>query len=93
MRNACTTHYHALVLDGVFTRDPVTQAWHFQALAGPSEEETARLLDKIRKKIVHTLRRHGLLPADDALDEALAPESPLFAACQAVGIDSRRAWL
>ncbi|MEW6747625.1 MAG: transposase zinc-binding domain-containing protein, partial [Planctomycetota bacterium] len=40
------THYHALVLDGVFTHERETQAWHFHSLTAPSEEETARLLEK-----------------------------------------------
>ncbi|MEW6748006.1 MAG: transposase [Planctomycetota bacterium] len=80
------THFHALVLDGVFTREPGVSPPRFHPLATPSQEDTARLLEKIRDKILATLRRRGLLPAEDAVDEALAPEAPLFAACRAASV-------
>jgi len=78
-------HFHALVLDGVFTRDPRGEAC-FHSLPEISEQDAERLLEKIRTRISAALRRRGLLPPEDDLDDSLAPEAPLFAACQAASV-------
>ena len=68
-------HFHALLLDGIFTANG-DGTLHFQSAVPPTDEEVARLLATIRTRIVRLLCRRGLIGDDtdptavDPLEEA-----------------------
>ncbi len=64
-------HFHTLALDGVFSED-ATGALRFHPAPSPRDDEVARLLATIRRRVLRLLRRRGL-----ASDEDVAPPDPL----------------
>jgi len=84
-------HFHALVLDGVFHREPGAGRPAFRAARRLSEADLSDVLQAVRAKIHGLLRRRGLLPdeSSSALAE-LAESSPLLAGMQASSIQGRR---
>jgi len=82
-------HFHALVLDGVFTEGE-TGALRFHPAPPPSEEEIARLLATIRARVRRLLRRRGLeSDADVARPDPLADESLALAGISAASVQGR----
>jgi hypothetical protein len=45
-------HFHTLVLDGVFTASPDGAALQFHPTPPPSDVEVARLLSRIRARVL-----------------------------------------
>jgi len=95
-------HFHALVLDGVYTSaGPLAQP-EFHTAEELEPEEVERLVRTVRERILRLLRRRGLLPAageerDSAQPEELLPQGllPFLAAASiqgriALGPDSGR---
>ena len=84
------THFHAIVLEGVYADPEGTGSPRFFALSPPSDEEIARVTTSVAKRIVRLLIRRGLLdeggprPADP-----LAEEEPLLAACAQASVQHR----
>jgi len=59
-------HLHILALDGVYSAPAVDGvAPRLHALAGPSDEDVGKVVERISKRTVRLLRRHGYL-GDDA---------------------------
>ena len=58
-------HLHILALDGVY-RTPAADgvAPRLHAVSGPSDEDVSRVVEKIAKRTVKLLRRHGYLDSD-----------------------------
>ena len=81
-------HFHSLVLDGVFAEgEDGTLAFH--PAAPPSDEEVARLLATISRRVRRLLARRGL-DVDDPPDvDALAEESPVLAGIASASIQGR----
>ena len=81
-------HFHTLLPDGVFVTDETTGATSFIELPPPTDDEVARLVLTIARRIARLLERRGLLtdPYDDQADEA-----PALAALQQASIRGVRA--
>ncbi len=70
--------FHGLFLDGVFT-ERADGTLEFHPADPPSDEDVARLLATIRRRVLRLLARRGLA-AEDAPDvDPLAEESPALA--------------
>jgi hypothetical protein len=84
------THFHALVLDGVFSEAP-GGALAFHPVPGPSDAEVAAALTTIRQRVQRLLVRYGLEPADEATGPAnrLADESPALAEIVGASVQGR----
>jgi hypothetical protein len=81
-------HFHSLFLDGVFA-EAADGTLAFHPADPPSDEDVARLLATIRRRVLRLLTRRGL-----ALDEApdldpLAEESPALAGMSSAAIQGR----
>jgi hypothetical protein len=85
-------HFHALVLDGVFHREPGRERPAFRAARRMGEADLAEVLQTVTAKVLAALCRHGLSPDDEtgALFD-LAERSPALAGVQADSIAGRRA--
>ena len=83
-------HFHALVLDGVYTApDPFT-APVFHLARPVTDVEVASLLFTIRSRVLRLCRRRGLLTDDDELD-VQDEEQGLLPLLQAASIQGRTA--
>ena len=61
-------HFHALVLDGVYTAPDAFAAPRFHPARPLTSAEVARLLSKIRSRLLRLCRRRGLLGDEGELD-------------------------
>ena len=81
-------HFHTLLLDGVFA-EGADGALQFHAAEPPSDEEVARLLATIYRRVRRLLARRGL-EMDDAPDvDPLAEESPALAGISSASVQGR----
>jgi hypothetical protein len=81
-------HFHTLVLDGVFAEGD-DGGLEFHAAEPPSDEEVARLLATIYRRVRRLLARRGL-DVDDTPDvDPLAEESPALAGISSASIQGR----
>src|SRR6058998_1023252 len=81
-------HFHTLLLDGVFAQGE-DGSLEFHAAEPPSDEEVARLLATIYRRVQRLLARRGL-DVDDAPDvDPLAEESPALAGISSASIQGR----
>jgi hypothetical protein len=62
-------HYHALVLDGVYTEDADSGALTFHEARPPSDEEVAALVVLVRKRVERLLRGRGLLDDEGSFEQ------------------------
>lgn len=84
-------HYHNLTLDGVYHRAP-TGALEFHQLPPPSDEDIARLLAKVRKRVLRLLVREGLLDDEQSFaPDAAAITSPALASLASASLQGVRA--
>jgi len=82
-------YFHALVLDGVFAEDSAGRLL-FHALLPPSDEEVARLLAAIRRRVLRLLERRGLGAGDHpAPADPLTEESPALAGISDASVQGR----
>src|SRR5947208_3833234 len=81
-------HFHTLLLDGVFA-DGDDGSLEFHAAEPPSDEEVARLLATIYRRVQRLLARRGP-DVDDTPDvDPLAEESPALAGISSASIQGR----
>jgi Putative transposase len=85
-------HFHALLLDGVFTADE-DGTLHFHSAVPPTDKEVARLLVTIRIRIIRLLRRRGLIgeDADPTAVDSLETASSALAGIIGASIRGRTA--
>ena len=79
-------HFHALVLDGVFSRPAPGAPPVFHPLPAPTDEEIARILEHIHGRVIGLLRRRGRLPEEPGATDPVAEQMPLLAAYAAASI-------
>jgi hypothetical protein len=83
-------HFHTLVLDGVFTAPADGEALEFYPTPPPNDAEVARLLSRIRARILRLLARRGLGPdADVPPPDRVADESPALAGLSSASVQGR----
>ncbi len=81
-------HFHTLLLDGVFAEGE-DGSLEFHAAEPPSDDEVARLLATIYRRVQRLLARRGL-DVDDPPDvDPLAEESPALAGISSASIQGR----
>ena len=61
-------HFHALVLDGVYTEDSDTGAVHWHRAPAPTDEEVAALVERIADRAEAWLARRGYGPDEEQAD-------------------------
>jgi len=61
-------HFHALVLDGVFTEDPGTGVVRWHRAPAPKDEEVATLVERIAERAKAWLARRGFGPDEEHAD-------------------------
>ncbi|MDD1721797.1 MAG: transposase [Euryarchaeota archaeon] len=84
-------HVHALVLDGVFTRD-ATGALTFHEAEPPSDEEVGRVLETVGRRVERLLDRRGHgLDEDGFAPDHWAEDAPALASMAAAAVLSRAA--
>jgi hypothetical protein len=66
-------HFHTLVAEGVFEVWPSGSLQFVPAPAPPTDVEVARLIVKVRRRIIRLARRHGI-ELEGALDEEQASD-------------------
>jgi hypothetical protein len=82
-------HFHSLVLDGVYAAKPF-DALRFHPLAPPDDDEVARVVDQVARRIARLLERRGLGPEGEARDvDPLADDQPLLAALYGASVGGR----
>jgi len=83
-------HFHTLVLDGVF-REAEASGLEFHPAPGPSDDEVAAILARIRARVGRLLRRRGLAPEDAATGPAdrLGEESSVLAGLVSASVQGR----
>ena len=81
-------HFHALVLDGVFSRADPQSPVVFHASPEPSDDDIADLLLTVRVRILRWLERRGLVRGGQAGDvpDPWQEEAPLLAACYGASV-------
>ena len=77
---------HSLVLDGVYTRPAPEAAPVFHPLPAPTDEEIAKLLERVRAGVEKLLRRRGRLPEEPSPTDPVAEQMPLLAGYAAASI-------
>jgi hypothetical protein len=69
-------HFHSLLLDGVYAPGP-TGALRFHPLPPPDDEEVARVVGQVARRIARLLERRGLGPEPDPTEaDPWADEEP-----------------
>jgi hypothetical protein len=81
-------HFHTLILDGVFAEGD-DGAFEFHAAPPPSDEEVARLLATIFRRVGRLLARHGLEVGDAPDVDPLVEESPALAGITNASVQGR----
>ncbi len=83
------THFHALVLDGVYTAPDALCAPTFHPATRLTNSEVAKLLFTIRSRVLRLCRRRGLMGEESELDVSAPTESqgllPLLCAASIQG--------
>jgi len=83
------THFHALVLDGVYTAPDALSAPTFHPATRITDAEVAKLLFTIRSRVLRLCRARGLMGEEDELDVSEFAESqgllPLLCAASIQG--------
>ena len=83
------THFHALVLDGVYTAPDAFSAPTFHPATRIADAEIAKLLFTIRSRVLRLCRRRNLMGEEGELDVSVPTESqgllPLFCAASIQG--------
>jgi hypothetical protein len=83
-------HYHAVVLDGVFTDLGLGCTPRFCPIDPPTDEDVARLVRAIRNRVRTLLRRRGLLAGDLDPDRHHHHHDPsVLDLCQAAAVQGR----
>lgn len=73
-------HFHALVLDGVFTSEKPLAPAAFHETPPLSDQDVVAVTTLVYRRILRYLRRLGRLPRDDQDESSEAePDEPLFA--------------
>jgi hypothetical protein len=86
------THFHALILDGVYTAPDALSAPTFHAATRITDAEVAKLLFTIRSRVLRLCRRRGLLGEDAEVEiSALTETQGLLPFLCAASIQGRSA--
>ena len=84
-------HFHTLVVQGVFFKQ-ADGTLRFAPAPAPSDEEVARLLAGVRRRIVRLVGRHGIdldEPSNDGADDDRLLECPAYAAIHGAAVLGR----
>jgi hypothetical protein len=84
-------HFHTLAVQGVFFKE-TDGALRFAPAPAPTDEELARLLAAVRRRIVRLVGRHGIDLIDasnDASDDERLVDCPAYAALQGAAVLGR----
>ncbi len=84
-------HVHSLVLDGVYTRPTPEAPPVFHPLPAPTDEEVAKILERVHDRIEQLLLRRGRRPEDPSPTDPVAEPMPLLAGFAAASIQERLA--
>lgn len=79
-------HFHALLLDGVYTGFGFGEDLAFHAADPLRDEEVAQLVAHVRALVLGHLRRRGLLDEDERLDPDSATDLDTLGTCHAAAI-------
>ena len=82
-------HFHALVLDGVYTQPTPEGAPVFHALPPPTDDEIGTILERVHARVQKLLRRCGRLPEEPSPSDPVAEQMPLLAGYAAASIQER----
>lgn len=77
------------MLDGVYTRPPVSTPPRFHATPPPTDDDIARLLGLLQRRVRRLLVRRGRLPEDAEAPDPFAAQEPLFAGTVAASLQGR----
>jgi len=81
-------HFHSLLLDGVFA-EGADGRLAFHPAEPPSDEDVARLLATIRRRVQRLLARRGVAVEDAVEFDPLAEESPALAGITSASVQGR----
>jgi hypothetical protein len=84
-------HLHSLVLDGVYTRPRPEAVPVFHPLSAPTDDEVAKILERVHDQIQKLLQRRGRLPEDSSPPDPVAEPMLLLAGFAAASIQERLA--
>ena len=83
-------HFHALVVDGVYTRAASTGSVEFHRLPEPTTGEVKELTSRLRDRVLRLFAEKGLLSGEGVDDQALLPfDSADLGGCYAASIEGR----
>ena len=72
-------HLQSLVLDGVYTRPTPEAVPVFHPLPAPTDDEVAKILERVHDRIQKLWRRRGRLPEDPSPTDPVAEQMPCAA--------------
>ncbi len=82
-------HFHSLLLDGVYAPG-ANGSLRFLPLPPPADEEVARVVGRVARRIARLLERRGLGPESNPTEaDPLADEEPLLAALYGASVAGR----
>jgi hypothetical protein len=82
-------HFHAIVLDGVFSGLRLDQQPCFHAIDPPTEEDVARLVRTVRDRVLTLFRRRGRLSDEGELLPPDVDDPTAFDVCQVAAVQGR----
>jgi len=82
-------HYHVLALDGSYVVDGKGEPV-FRRVAPPSDQEVARVAERIHRRVSSLMEKRGLAPQADADDaDSLRRDDPLLAEIYSASVSGR----
>ena len=83
---ALNPHFHSIVTDGVYVREPADGKLTFRALPAPSKADVANVAWQTCQRVCKLLRKRGLWLDADPSEDPLAQREPGLAACAAASV-------
>ncbi|NOT30112.1 MAG: IS91 family transposase [Planctomycetes bacterium] len=82
-------HFHALVLDGVYSNASPLERPVFRRSEPLTDQDVVELTTRLHRRILRYLSRCGRLPKDEPAGEELQPDEPLLAELYAASVQGR----
>jgi hypothetical protein len=82
-------HFHALVLDGVYSSASPLERPAFRRAAPLTDQDVIELTTRLHRRILRYLTRCGRLPKAEHAEEELQPDEPLLAELYAASVQGR----
>ena len=73
-----TPHFHSILLDGVFAKQPGEGHLQFVQALQPKDTDIQAIVEKVSKRVLRMLKRKGLIGYDISAVDQLRDEAPMY---------------